>query len=208
MKDSYDRLLKLGQEKYSISVKFKDKSLLMKALGKLLFFNPNFMKSYITTLGNTIYFPTEEWLKNNRDSAAASMAHELVHVSDSKEIGLVIFSYTYLFPQVISLLSLFALGGSSLLWLLFLVFLVPIPSPLRTYWELRGYAMSDAVRYKTTGNFLPNEFIEKQFLTSAYFWMWPFKEDLQARVNRNRELIVSGKLSLKIDAADEILNCF
>lgn len=207
MSTAYDKLLKLGQEKYSIEVKFKDKSLLMKILGMILFFNPKFMKSYITTLGNTIYFPSETWLSENKDSAASVMAHELVHVIDSKEVGLVIFSYTYLFPQVLVLLSFFAIGGSNL-WLLFLLFLLPIPSPIRTYWELRGYAMSDAIRYKITGEFLPYEFIEKQFLTSAYFWMWPFQKNLRIRIDRNRELISRGNLSLKIDAADEILSCF
>lgn len=205
--DSYDKILNFGREKFGVCIKFKDKSFFMKVLGKILFFNPSFMQRYITTIGSTVYFPSEEWLKDNRESAASILAHEIVHVSDSKVSNPFIFSYSYLTPQVFAILSLMAIFSSPW-WLLSLVFLAPIPSPFRTYWELRGYAISDAVRYKTSGEFLPKEFITKQFVSSAYFWMWPFESDIDSRIEENRQLILKGKLSLKIDIADEILNCF
>ena len=205
--DAYEKIVKYGQTKYQIEILFKDESLFMKILSFVLFFNPRFKTNYITTIGKKIYFPSKKWLEENRNSAAAVLAHEFVHVSDSIESGVSIFSYGYLFPQVLATLSICSVSGN-LWWLLFLLFILPIPAPMRCYYELRGYAMSDAVSYKTTGEFLPIEFIEKQFLTSAYYYMWPFKYDIRNRILGNRELIKKGTLNQKIETSSEILKCF
>ena len=204
--DSLDKLMDYGKRAHGLSIKFKDKSAFMKILGKILFFNPKFMSEYITTIGKTVYFPTEESFNSNRGNSALILAHELVHINDSSEVGSVSFSYSYLFPQVLSLLAFFAIFSSNL-WLLCLFFLLPAPAPFRTFWELRGYAMSDAVAKKITGDFLPMEFISKQFTTGAYFFMWPFKNDIERRIGENRELIVSGKITEKI-GCEEVLKCF
>lgn len=204
--DAFDKIVSLGEKKYGLKIQYKDKSLLMKLIGKILFFNPRFMTNYVTTIGSTVYFPTSQSIDRDRTSAAAILAHELVHISDSKEVTSFVFSYTYLFPQVLALLSVLSFFSSNL-WIFCLLFLLPLPSPMRTYWELRGYAMSDAVNFKLTKSFLPTEFITKQFLSGAYYFMWPFKEDIERRVLINRTLISSEKLSKKIDC-DEILKCF
>lgn len=204
---AYENVVKLGQEKYGLQIGFKDESRLMKVLGWLLFFNPKFMTTYTTTIGDTVYFPSKSWLINKQETAAVVLAHELVHIADSREAGSVIFSYCYLTPQVFSLLSLIALCGN-VWWLLCLLFLAPLPAPMRTYFELRGYALTDAARYKLTGNFADINFITSQFTTGAYFFMWPFKKDIENRVLANRDLIKRGKLSDKIDFADEIVACF
>ena len=205
--DTYDKIVKYGQEKYGIEIKFKDESFFMKILSFTLFFNPRFKTNYITTIGKKIYFPSQQWLKENRDSASRVLAHEYVHVLDSIEAGSFIFSYSYLFPQVLATLSLCSLSGN-LWWLLSLLFLLPIPAPMRCHYELRGYAMSDAVSYKVFGEFLPIDFIEKQFLTSAYYYMWPFKHDIHNRILANRDLIKKGALNQKIEKSSEILACF
>lgn len=204
---TYDKVTLLGEKKYDLKVRFKNESILMRVLGIILFFNPDFMTNYTTTIGNTVYFPSKEWLESRKTSAAAVLAHELVHIQDSKEAGLIVFSYTYLVPQIFALLSLFAIF-SSWWWLLCLVFLAPIPAPFRTYWELRGYAMSDAVRYKSTEKFTDIDWMAGQFTSGSYFFMWPFKADIKKRILRNRELIKQGKLSQKIDYCDEIIDCF
>ena len=204
--DAFDKIVALGEKKYGLKIAYKDKSLLMKLIGKILFFNPRFMTNYITTIGSTVYFPSEQSAGRDRVSSAAVLAHELVHISDSKEVSTFVFSYTYLFPQVIALLSVLAIFSSKL-WLLCLLFLLPVPSPMRAYWELRGYAMSDAVNFKLTKSFLSMDFVSKQFLTSAYYFMWPFKQDIEKRIELNRSLIASGKLSKKLDC-EEILKCF
>lgn len=204
---AYDKVVLLGREKYGLQVKFKDQSSFMKLLGFILFFNPKFMTSYTTTVGSTVYFPSQKWLDERRDSAAHVLAHELVHIRDSAEAGPLFFSYGYLFPQPLALLSLFAIFISHW-WLLCLLFLLPAPAPVRTYYELRGYAITDATYYKSSGQFTDLEWMSKQFTSPAYFFMWPFKNDIQRRIVNNRSLISAGKLSTKIEFADEIIACF
>ena len=204
---AFEKVSQLGKEKYGLQVGYKDESLFMKILGKILFFNPKFMTNYTTTIGKTVYFANRKWVQENEDSAAHVLAHELVHISDSEEAGSVLFSYTYLFPQILALLSLLAIW-SSLWWLLCLAFLAPLPSPTRTYWELRGYAMTDATYYKSAGQFTDIDWMAGQFTTGAYLFMWPFANDIRDRIENNRELIKQGKLATKIDGANEIIACF
>lgn len=204
---TFDKVAKLGKEKFDLDIKFKDESIFMKMLGFILFFNPSFMKSYTTTIGNTVYFSSRVWLKENEESAARVLAHELVHIADADEAGSFIFSYSYLFPQSFAILSMIAIFGS-FWWLLCLLFLLPMPAPMRTYFELRGYAMSDAVTFKSEGQFTNIDWMSGHFTSSDYFFMWPFKNDIQLRILENRNLIKFGKLSNKIDIADEIIACF
>lgn len=204
---AFDKVLELGKKKFGLEVKFKDESVFMKSLGVVLFFNPRFMTRYSTTVGNVVYFPSRSWLNDNKNSAARVLAHELVHISDATDAGSVLFSYAYLTPQVFALLSLLAFVHSPW-WLLCMLFLAPIPAPMRTYWELRGYAITDAVQYKSTGSFTNIDWMIKQFSGSAYFFMWPFKKDIRNRILTNRSLIQEGKLNEKIDFADEIIGCF
>jgi hypothetical protein len=203
----YERVSRLGSEKYGLKVMFKDQSLFMKILGFLLFFNKKFMTNYTTTIGSTVYFPSEKWLNERKESAAAVLAHELVHIADSKKVGSFTFSYCYLIPQVFALLSLLAIFGSPL-WLITLAFLAPLPAPIRTYYELRGYAVTDAVCFKASGIFTDIEWMAGQFESSSYFFMWPFKNDIRERIAENRQLIKDGKLSKKIDFCEEIIACF
>ena len=205
--DAYENLVSLGRQKFGMSVKFKDESLFMKTLGILLFFNKDFMKNYITTIGSTVYFPSKQWLSDNKQAATRVMCHEMVHISDSAEVREVVFSYSYLFPQVLALLALCAIFGSPF-WLLSLLFLLPIPAPGRTYWELRGYALTDAVEYKTTGKFSDIDWLTGQFTTSKYYFMWPFNNDIRERVLLNRDLILKNQLSDKIEISSDIMKCF
>ena len=204
---NYDRVSKFGKEHFALDVKFKDESLLMKVLGKALFFNPSFMTNYTTTLGSTVYFPTKKWVDENSEDAACILAHELIHVSDSQEIGMSLFAYSYLFPQVLSLLALLAIVSSNL-WLLWLLCLAPLPAPFRTYWELRGYAITDAVLHKTRGTFTSSDFLAKQFTTGAYYFMWPFRNDIISRIEENRNMYVHGSLNQKMEVSEAILECF
>lgn len=204
---TYEKVAKLGSEKYGLKVKFKNESSLMKLLGFLLFFNKKFMSNYTTTIGSTVYFPSEEWLNERKDSAAIVLAHELVHIADSRQVSGFVFSYCYLLPQILSLLSLFAIFSSSW-WLISLIFLLPVPAPMRTHYELRGYAMTEAVHFKATGIFTDIGWVADQFTTSSYFFMWPFRENIMERIAENRDLIRKNSLSKKISFCDEIIACF
>jgi hypothetical protein len=95
-------------------LKYKDESLFMKLLGLLTYpFNQAFMEGFITTIGMSVYFPSRSSLDGRGDGAAATMAHEFVHMWDSKKQWLR-YNLGYLSPQIlfIPLLAAFAIVGS------------------------------------------------------------------------------------------------
>jgi hypothetical protein len=85
-----------------LSVKFKDQSWTQKLLGLLMAFNPAYMTDYITTFGSTIYFPSQAYYEANPEASLNTVAHEFVHVYDSKRT--LWFKLSYLFPQVLVLI--------------------------------------------------------------------------------------------------------
>ncbi len=203
--DSYDRALAVGRELYDVKIAYKDESKLMRFLARLLFFNKGFMTRYTTVIGKTVYFPSREWLSQNRDAAAMTLCHEYVHISDEKNVGSLVFRLSYLFPQWMALFSLtsFIVGP---LALLFLIFLLPLPAPFRTFWELRGYAMTDAVLFRRYKQFSDDDHLVKQFATANYYFMWPLKQSLLKEIEKNRECIRKGRLHEKIIDANAILS--
>lgn len=143
----FGSLLDLLQPKYNIEVAFKNKSTFMKILSVIVYpFNRRFMTEFATTIGNTVYFPSLDYVLNNSDAATCVLAHETVHIYDTKHLfwaGSIGYNLGYLFPQILSVLALLAiLGNWWLLSLAFLVFLFPMPSPFRMKIECRGYNMS------------------------------------------------------------------
>jgi len=194
-----------AKERYDIKFKFKDESRFMRFLGVMLLFNPKFMTSYTTVIGNTVYFPSKKWMHENESSAAAVLCHELVHVDDGKRVGKLTFALSYLFPQLLALfaLSSFVIGP----WgLLFLVFLGPWPAPFRAFWELRGYLMTDMVRMRQTGKYSRLEWIIGQFTSGTYYFMWQFPKHLEEEIENNRELIENFDMSIDIPPAADILS--
>lgn len=181
-------------------VAFKNESLLMKFLGVLLFFNKGFMTQYITTIGYTVYVPTEQQYKANPEMYLDVLTHEFVHMMDYKKYKL-LFSLSYLTPQllaVFSLLSLLAIHHSSawLLSLLFLGFLAPLPSYFRMHWELRGYTMSAAFalwRYGYAPS--PVDYLDR-FTDSGYYFMWPLKKNMTDRLQSSFDKIKDNSILL------------
>jgi hypothetical protein len=165
-----------------LKIKYKDKSWFMKLLGFLLFFNKSFMTEYITTIGSTVYYPTESFTRVRPVSAAVILMHELVHIKDSHKISKPLFGFLYLTPQILALLFIPFMFISWKLALPMLIFAAPIPSFFRMYFEKRAYltslysinALSNRLNFKPLlasqeANFL------KQFNNGAYYFMWPFK---------------------------------
>lgn len=157
----------------------KDKTFLMKAL--TWFFvktkiNPAF-STYYTTIGSTIHAPLG-FEELDEKSILEVIMHETVHLKDSKKWGL-LFSLSYLLPQ---LLAVFALLAFLSPWfLLFLLFLAPIPAYFRYYWERKAYRISILFARKVfkytdeqvklyTHSFVVNNLSERY-----YYWAMPFK---------------------------------
>jgi hypothetical protein len=184
-----------------LQIKYKDQSWFMKLLGKLLFFNKGFMTEYTTTIGDTVYFPNEKFVKLRQVSSSVILLHELVHLNDQKKMSKPLFTLSYLFPQIlvpICLLMIFLVTWKVMLPLA-LVFSAPIPAFFRMHWEKRAYLSSFYVM-RLLGNrlnFDPHlKSQEAKFLTnfhdSSYYFMWPF-HDINNRFDQALELAKAGK---------------
>jgi hypothetical protein len=176
-----DNIINEIKKDYKLDVKYKDTSFLMKLLSLILFFNKDFMKSFTTTIGTTIYYPSEEFVKNSPITSLITLLHELVHIIDYNKNKL-LFTLLYLFPQV---LAIFALPLFFISWkfsAFFLLFLLPLPAYFRMKYERKAYAVSLYVikQLSLKKNFKVE--LEKQkdnyisyFKKSDYYYMWIFK---------------------------------
>ena len=180
----------------------KKQSKLMLILSKVLFFNKKFMTHYTTTVGNKIYVPDLSFLDDD-DNAFTVLAHEYVHMCDNKRLG-PLFKLLYLSPQIFALLSVFAFWNISWLWCL--LFLLPIPSPGRTWFEYRGYSMSMACYYFMYGVKPEVNWYLDYFSTSLYYWMCPFRSYLADKLNKSLDDIVSNRLTAEQTKVKELLN--
>ena len=201
--EKFEKLVAELKKVSDLKIAFKDESRLMKVLSFLLFFNKKFMENYTTTLGSTVYFPSKQWLNANTDSARRTLCHEMMHILDSKKFGGLAFSFSYISPQILSLLSLFSISGN--LWfLLSLLFLAPLPAPLRAMWEIRAYAVTDAVLFEEEKRFSNADWLVDQFVSAGYYFMWPFKNHVLRTIEKNREMIKSGEAS-KVNSHFDII---
>lgn len=161
-----------------LEIKFKDQDPFMKFLGMLMFFNPEFMTSFVTTIGNTIYWPNKENLE--RRSASEVFIHECIHLYDDKKSGFA-FKLGYLFPQILALpmlLLLFVMTWKIVVPLALLC-LAPWPAPWRAKAERKAYFVSMRAGYELFGvdPELSGPHYAKNFKNSSYYWMMPFGED-------------------------------
>lgn len=157
-------------------VKYKDQSLLMKIIGKVLFFNQSFMTHYITTIGNTVYAPSEQWVSDNQQDFNSILVHECTHMYDNKRLG-PLFDIEYLFPQILAIpaLLLFLISWQIALALLILC-LLPWPAYWRMRLEQRAYFVGMYARYKIFGSDPIGDatHYSHYFKDGSYYWMWPF----------------------------------
>ncbi len=203
-----------------LQIKYKNNSEFMKILGAILFFNKNFMTSFITTIGSIIYFPTEEFVAGNETSSIILLAHEYVHVRDAVKYNKILFSLAYMSPQILSILF-FILGF--FWWPLFIIAgicLLPVSSPFRMYFELRGYKMSLFMENELLKNLgidedarkkylinAANSFNRKYFVSSAYYYMWIF--GVISYLSSTVDKIISGDIMTEKDSYyQDVLNCY
>lgn len=181
------------------SLKPKEKSKFMKFLNFFLrAVNKNFMTGYITTIGSTVYVPSDRF--NNLGRLWPVLAHEACHMFRSKKMGSFIHNFLYLFPQVLiflSLLSLLAIWFSNfwLLNLLWILCLTPLPAYFRYQEEMSGYLMKMCISwwmYEEIPDSILDHIAEK-FLTSDYYWTWPFKKAIYKHLEQERQAVQDGQ---------------
>ena len=184
-----------------LQIKYKDQSWLMRLISKLLIFNNGFMTEYTTVIGDTIYFPSERFVKYHPVSSSVVLLHELVHLHDQKRVGRIPFTFTYLFPQVLVPICflLFALISWKVMLPLTIFCMLPIPAFFRMYWEKRAYLSSFYVlqsignRMKFNPHLKTQESIFlKYFHSSSYYYMWPF-HDIDRKFDQARESAIVGQ---------------
>mgnify|MGYP001593425222 CR=1 FL=1 len=196
---------------------FKNESALMKLLAVLLFFNKDFSTKFITAIGSKIYFPSQQRLAELHPIDAKSIfIHELIHIYDSSKLFKIFFSLSYLSPQIFTLLALPFLLISWKLSLLCLIFLLPIPSYFRMYFELRAYKVSLYALHHLSNKFgyttnlhQAKEYYTKQFTSSAYYFMFPFKSYIEKEFDDAIKRISLGAKPFDdkvFEMVDEIIN--
>jgi len=176
-------------------IRSKKNSLFMKFVGRIMFFNKRFMTGYVTTWYPHIYVPKLPWRDKNHASAITILAHEWVHLHDRQRLGIV-FNFLYALPQCFAPFVLLAFWN---LWfLLFLVCFLPIPSPGRAWAEFRGYRMTIATWYWLSGQRVDLKWIVDQFVSSHYYYMWPFRRWLMKKFRKEFEKIKNDDLSSEL----------
>lgn len=188
--------------KYAKDIKLKSKAnpnWLLKLIAPIVgLFNDSFMTGYITTLGNTIWYP-EGWLdRGDVKSRLSTIAHECIHIKQGAEQGSVLHAFLYLFPQSLAVLSLLAFlaipfGLWWLLCLLFLLCLAPIPAPFRYMKELEAYRVK-LIFFKYAWNSNDDmmrwakDHVIKNMSSSDYYFCWPFKNRILKDLNNKKAL--------------------
>ena len=183
---AFQELITASQQYFpKLQVKYKDQSQLMKIMSKFMIFNRGFMTKHTTTIGDTIYFPTEKFIKSHPVSSSVILMHELVHLHDQKRIGRIPFLFSYMFPQSLIpiCLALFFVVTWKIMLPMTVLCLLPIPAFFRMYWEKRAY-LSSIYTMQLLGNrmkFNPHlksqeNYFLKYFHGSSYYYMWPFRD--------------------------------
>lgn len=185
---SFEKLVTVAQKIFpDLKIKYKDQSLLMKIIGTLMFFNKDFMKAYTTTIGSTVYYPSQHFVDIRQVSSSVILLHELVHIKDANKISKPLFGFLYLTPQIFALLCipLFLLSWKMALPLM-IFFLLPLPAYFRMKFEKKAYLTSLycmhslGILLKFNELLLSNEqgFLH-HFRDSTYYWMWPFTKTIR-----------------------------
>jgi hypothetical protein len=123
-----------------------------------------FMTRYVTTIGQTIYLPSD-WWDRSPTSRLITLRHEAVHLEQFRRLGFVPMAFLYLVPWLP--LGL-AWGRARLEWEAY-------RETLRATAELRG--IEAAAHPKLVDH------IVAQFTTSAYGWMWPFPKTVRGWID-------------------------
>ena len=158
--------LRLLDKRGSVLCRLIDRSLRALTLGG----QSSFMTRYVTTLGRTIYLPSD-W--EGREAAARYevLRHEAVHLAQFARLGWARMSLLYLLP--ILPLGL-AWGRARLEWEAY-------AETLRARAEMGGLEAAADPAFA--------DYIVRQFTSAAYGWMWPFPSQVRGWIERELETI-------------------
>ncbi len=183
----------------------KSSSKMHKLFGAVLkvFGNPYYMKDYWTTIGFGIAQPGGDTVNKGMWNA---IPHETLHSYQAKRLTRFFFGALYLLGTPIYCVPILVASWPFFVWLpwwsgiIFILSFLLISFPpfgfFRAHFENQAYGLSIAQRYWLKGE-VTDDYLEgrsKQFTTSMYFWMSPFKKNVMKKLKKSREDAVSGKL--------------
>lgn len=181
----------------------KTDSLSQRLLGKVLFFNHTYMTGYVSTFYPVVYFPTKTDYEGHSTRSFIALAHERVHLLDTKRQPLW-FRVSYLLPQLLILpllilsiaFAFVSLRASISILGLVVLAALPWPSSGRTKLEKRGYAMTLAVYYWLTKEIPPELKLEIKgyFVGWSYYKMSWNSADIDSWLVTTEQAIKSGTL--------------
>jgi hypothetical protein len=160
-------------------------------------FMPDFMLYVTTTIGNTIYLPKDFTKGRSKTIILSTLAHEYVHIVDYRRNKL--FLISYLFPQLLAAFSVLAVFGAFYQPMYYfaaaLIFLLPLPSPFRVYWELRGYTMSMAVEIWRNRHLSPDTYNNVSLsLRGITYWHYISKAALHRKLSKQLRKIENSDI--------------
>ena len=164
-KEEYEKIIFDTKNEFTdFEIISKNKSVFMKIIDaalKIITFGQmkNFMTGFITTIGNKVYVPGT-WEDNTLTSKAEIIRHERIHMRQAKRYGRFLFSLLYLVAPFPTIFAHF-----------------------RKKFEQEAYEESLKALYEYHGEkiFTPRlkEGMLAHFTTAQYFWMWPWRKDLE-----------------------------
>lgn len=179
--EEYTKIFKTLQNCYpGFNVVKKSDSLLMKTINVILLvitfgMMRDFMTGFATTIGRTVYV-SDRWYDMHPLSNAAILRHEGVHMAQESKDGSIVFKLKYLFWIVP---FLFAKGRRD-------YEMEAYEESMRAHAKYFGIDVIEDVEYK--------EMLISYFTSSKYFWMWPWRKDLEVwydstveKIKRERE---------------------
>jgi hypothetical protein len=160
----------------------KEDQALMKIIGvPLSIISPSFAE-FSTTLGSTTNMPRDKF-----GTRWSLLGHEGLHARQNKKWGWM-YKISYL-PLLLSPLALGALGAHwsrwCLLFLAFLVTLLPLPNPFRVHWERGAYIMSGCLDALSGTKITAPDYVDMMvahYTTGQYYWMCWSKSKARAFV--------------------------
>jgi hypothetical protein len=182
---SHQILAKIHHHYPHFKIGYKDQSILMKIIGKLLFFYPSFTTHEATSWGDTIYFPNQSFVNKKRISSIIFLLYELVHSYNKKRMGKLCFYLSYLFPQILAVpaLLLFLVFPWFVALPIILILISPIPAPFRMKHEKKAYLASlyciQAIDQKHNYHIdvrAQSDFFVAEFNHFYYYKMWPYPD--------------------------------
>jgi hypothetical protein len=200
--DVLQEYVRLCETEFKVKLVEKKTSIFMKMIAVILFFNKNFMTSYVTTIGRTVYWPDlEERFSKYPENSFRTMFHETQHAHDGS-VFKIVYELSYLSPQIGGLLSLLAFmaitfSNAWLLALLALVLIAPFPAYFRAHWEFRGSSCNMAYRIWTDDRVSDRykDFLVQRFKGPDYYFMWPFPKSVRKKLAKIEQRIRAGKLT-------------